>query len=54
MDLRLEIWQKLAADWKPELLDDLCKTVSLEELNPLIDTILKGQLSGRVVIDLAR
>jgi putative YhdH/YhfP family quinone oxidoreductase len=54
MDLRLEIWQKLAADWKPELLDDLCKTVSLEELDPLIDTILKGQLSGRVVIDLAR
>jgi len=54
MDLRLKIWQKLAADWKPELLDDLCKTVTIEEVDPLIDTILKGQLSGRVVIDLAR
>ena len=54
MDLRLRIWQKLAADWKPEHLDDLCKTISLEEVDPLIDAILKGQLSGRVVIDLAR
>jgi len=53
MDLRLRIWQKLATDWKPERLADLSKTVTLEELDPLIETILKGQLSGRVVIDLA-
>lgn len=54
MALRLKIWQKLAADWKPEGLGELCETVALEEVDPLIDTILKGQVSGRVVIDLNR
>ncbi|MFZ0611615.1 MAG: YhdH/YhfP family quinone oxidoreductase [Desulfobacterales bacterium] len=54
MSLRREIWQKLAADWKPERLGELCQTVSLEEVDPLIETILKGRVSGRVVIDLNR
>ncbi|MFZ0240129.1 MAG: YhdH/YhfP family quinone oxidoreductase [Desulfobacterales bacterium] len=54
MGQRREIWQKLATDWKPERLGELCQTVSLEEVDPLIETILKGRVSGRVVVDLNR
>jgi putative YhdH/YhfP family quinone oxidoreductase len=50
---RTRIWQKLATDWKPEHLAELSRTVALEDVDPLIDTILAGGVSGRVVIDLA-
>lgn len=54
MDLRLRIWDKLAGDWKPGRLERLTREISLQELDPLIDKILKGQMKGRVVVDLTR
>ncbi len=50
MPLRQTVWDKLASAWKPEDLEGLCSTVALEDLDPKIDAILKGQLKGRTVV----
>ena len=47
MKHRQNVWKKLATDWKIDQLETICREVSLEELNPLIDTILKGGIKGR-------
>ena len=53
MEKRLELWDKLAADWKPLDLDSMGTICSLEELNDIyIDKILAGETQGRVVVDL--
>ena len=46
-------WQKLAGEWKIDL-DPLTTEVSLPELEPKIEQILKGGIRGRVVVDLSR
>jgi len=53
MPLRKTIWQKLAREWKPAMLGDMVRDVSLEELDPEIDKILQGRQTGRVRVDLA-
>ena len=50
MEARRKIWQHLASDWKPDRLDNLCREVSLDELENEIDLILKGGQTGRVVV----
>ena len=52
MPLRESIWQHLASDWKPGALDDMTTQIPLAELDPYIDAILKGQVKGRMVVDL--
>lgn len=54
MNARLRAWQRLAGDWKLDLSGDLISECSLEELSPKIDQILKGEIRGRVVVDLSR
>ncbi len=54
MKHRQFIWKRLASDWKIDHLETLCREVSLEELNPLIDTILKGGIKGRTVVNLEK
>jgi putative YhdH/YhfP family quinone oxidoreductase len=49
---RAALWQKLATDWKLDNLSSLAREVTLETLNPEIDTILAGGQTGRVVVDL--
>jgi len=49
-DRRLEIWEHLATDWKPRHLDAGKTVVSLDQLAPAVEQILKGGLAGRVVI----
>lgn len=51
-DLRLKIWDKLSDLWKPENLYENAEEISLKELNPKIDLILKGKLKGRTIINL--
>jgi putative YhdH/YhfP family quinone oxidoreductase len=53
MKTRLRTWQKLAQDWKVDLSDIMNECV-LEELSPKIDLIQKGEVRGRVVIDLSQ
>jgi len=51
---RLLAWQKLAQDWKLALSSELVSECSLEELNPKIGQILKGEIRGRTLVNLSR
>ena len=53
MRARQMAWSKLAGEWKIDF-GNIIKEVSLEELNPQIDAILKGAVRGRVVVDLSK
>ena len=50
MDLRQEVWNKLALEWKPSNLGSLAKMIRLDELNDHIEKILQGGITGRVVV----
>ena len=53
MDERAEIWRRLADDLRPPQLDDaITREISLDELEPALDSILKGGLTGRTVVRL--
>ena len=52
MEIRKAVWEKLAGEWKLPSLGRISRKVSLEELDPEIDTILRGGQVGRVVVDL--
>ncbi|HSK29292.1 MAG TPA: YhdH/YhfP family quinone oxidoreductase [Candidatus Limnocylindria bacterium] len=53
MRARQMAWNKLASEWSIDLAK-IVTEVSLEELNPKIDEILKGGIRGRVVVDLRK
>ena len=51
MELRRQLWQHLATDYKPDaLLDSIGKEASLEELPSVLSTILKGGIRGRTIV----
>ena len=51
MELRKELWHRLASDYKPgHLLDTIAHEVTLEELPQAVATILKGGTRGRTII----
>ena len=52
MERRRLVWEKMSVEWKLDILERMCRTVSLEDVNPEIDVILKGGQVGRVVVDL--
>jgi putative YhdH/YhfP family quinone oxidoreductase len=52
MDLRRQIWHKLADDWKLANLDNLATECRLAELEPEIERILAGKQRGRVIVNL--
>lgn len=54
MPLRLQLWHKLAADWKPPQLDELARECTLETLEPEIAAMLAGNMRGRVVVNVQR
>jgi acrylyl-CoA reductase (NADPH) len=51
---RLAAWQRLARDLPMDKLDAATQVAALADLPRLADDILKGQVQGRVVIDLTR
>jgi len=51
MRARQMAWSKLAGEWKIDL-SSIVNEVSLQELDPQIEAILKGSVRGRVVVDL--
>lgn len=53
MSTKLKIWDKLSGQWNyREKMNAIAKEVSLEELkNTYIDTILKGNVMGRIVVN---
>ncbi len=52
MDKRLQLWQKLATDWKIEDTSKLYTTISLDRLPNTIDNMLEGNIKGRFVVEL--
>ena len=50
MAWRKSLWHKLATEWKPEGLEAITRTVSLEGLEAEIQQMLAGKALGRVVI----
>jgi putative YhdH/YhfP family quinone oxidoreductase len=50
MEQRRAVWQRLASDWKPARLDELCHEVSLDQLGEQIDLILRGGQTGRIIV----
>ncbi len=52
MAFRESVWGKLAGEWKPEGLMDLCTEISLAELPEAIERILSGGVKGRTIVDL--
>ncbi len=52
MTQRDVVWNKLAEEWKPGNLPELCREISLNELPESIERMLAGKLKGRTVVDL--
>ncbi len=50
MNIRREIWRKLAGEWKPDCLELIARNITLDELSDEIDKILAGGQTGRVII----
>ncbi len=51
MELRRQLWEQLASDYKPVgLLDSIGKEASLEELPQVLGNILRGGVRGRTII----
>lgn len=53
MERRKAVWEHLAGDWKFDHLDDLYTETDLEGLDPYIDRILKGEITGRTLVRIA-
>jgi len=52
-DVRDEVWEHLASDWKPRHLDAICtREVGLSELPDVFDTMLDGGSFGRTLVTL--
>jgi putative YhdH/YhfP family quinone oxidoreductase len=52
IDIRRKIWQKLAGKWKLENLGSLVTECTLHELPGLIERMLQGRQTGRVIVNL--
>ena len=52
MPERTFLWRKIAGPWKIDATDDLATERTLETLEPEIQRILKGEQTGRVIVNL--
>ena len=50
MELRREVWRRLAGEWKPADLEAVVQEIGLEELDGAVDEILRGRTVGRVLV----
>jgi acrylyl-CoA reductase (NADPH) len=50
MEIRRPLWERMAADFKPEVLESVSKEISLEELPQTLPIILQGQAKGRFIV----
>jgi hypothetical protein len=51
MNLRKDLWAKLAGDWKLDFCSIEIDCVGLSELQNKIEKILHGEITGRVVVE---
>lgn len=52
-ETRLQVWKKLAGEWKPEQLQEMVTEVPLEGLEEKIQTMLRGGSRGRLIVKLS-
>jgi len=53
MDVRAEIWKRLASDWKPDHLKSIAApSITLESLPKAFEQLLSGNGRGRIVVEL--
>lgn len=52
MQRRVEVWSRLASDWKVEQLETMVDEATLDELEDKIQRMLKGELKRRVIVNL--
>jgi acrylyl-CoA reductase (NADPH) len=52
MDVRREVWRRLATDMKPPL-TEIAQTITLDELESAFTTLLAGRARGRYVVRIA-
>jgi len=52
LEKRKKIWKKLAGEWHIPYLEEMSRTIHLNELNASIDRMLQGGIKGRIVVDL--
>ncbi|MEE9168703.1 MAG: YhdH/YhfP family quinone oxidoreductase [bacterium] len=50
MEKRIEIWHRLANEWKPAFLEEIAQECSLEQMDEKINMILEGKIRGRIVL----
>lgn len=53
MPLRLKIWDKLAREWKPDILERIHSEINLDELDTNIRKMLSGRYIGRCLVRIA-
>jgi NADPH2:quinone reductase len=51
MEIRTEVWRRLASDMKPQSLETIARTISLDDLGDAFATLLAGRAHGRFVVD---
>jgi NADPH2:quinone reductase len=51
MDVRTEVWRRLATDMKPPRLEAMSRTIRLDGLPEAFATLLSGAARGRFVVD---
>ncbi len=53
MPVRSEVWRRLASDMKPNHLREMVQTIPFEDIGGTFDKLIKGQMRGRFVVDMA-
>jgi acrylyl-CoA reductase (NADPH) len=53
MAQRQKIWNKLAVEWRPDVVHDQVRTIDFDELPTHFDAYLKGMVRGRTVVKVA-
>ncbi|MDB4867315.1 MAG: quinone oxidoreductase [Cohnella sp.] len=50
MDTRKQVWDRLAAEWKPKTLERMYTEISLEQIPVVVPSLLQGQSRGRILV----
>jgi acrylyl-CoA reductase (NADPH) len=51
IDRRRAVWKELGGALKPKGLDQMITDVTLDQLEPILDSILQGGITGRTVVN---
>ena len=54
MEIRTEVWRRLATDMKPPALQTITQEIPLDGLNDAFATLLAARVRGRFVVNLRR